>query len=132
MRLRNARVGDSARYPALLAGVADIAGEDHRASTVGMYRFWRDLGYTGGIVMGASVDLYGAGWAIGAVAMLTALSGLIVAVSGHNSPRQSRALLYRCVVANQLHSVAIRIGYVKGAPVNPTMGRCRHDEPKRL
>lgn len=76
-------VGTALVYPTLLAGVADIGGPERRGSTVGMYRLWRDLGYAGGgLVTGVAVDLLGAAWAIGGVAVITALSGLMVAVAG--------------------------------------------------
>jgi hypothetical protein len=48
---------------------------------VGVYRFWRDMGYVaGGLIAGALADALGYGGAIGIVAGLTATSGLWVAL----------------------------------------------------
>jgi MFS family permease len=64
-------------YPNLSAAVADIAHPNWRASAIGIYRFWRDLGYgIGGLGLGAAAALDGrlesAFWFV-AVAMI--LSG---------------------------------------------------------
>ncbi|HET7550644.1 MAG TPA: MFS transporter [Gemmatimonadaceae bacterium] len=72
-------VGTAMVYPTLLAAVGDVAHPSWRGSAVGVYRLWRDLGYAvGALVAGAVADLFGMGAAIGAVAALTAASGLLV------------------------------------------------------
>jgi hypothetical protein len=38
-------------YPTLLAGIGDVASPSWRASAIGVYRFWRDLGYAIGAVI---------------------------------------------------------------------------------
>jgi predicted MFS family arabinose efflux permease len=46
---------------------------------VGTYRLWRDLGYAAGALLsGVVADLFGLGWAIGVVGLLTAASGFVV------------------------------------------------------
>jgi predicted MFS family arabinose efflux permease len=46
---------------------------------VGVYRFWRDMGYAlGALIAGVVADALGYGGAIGLVAALTAASGLWV------------------------------------------------------
>ena len=51
-----------------------------RASAVGVYRFWRDLGYAiGAVIAGVTADLLGLGGALWIVAGLTFVSGLSVA-----------------------------------------------------
>ena len=68
-------------YPTLLAAIGDVAHPAWRARAVGTYRLWRDGGFAvGAIVSGVLADLYGVRVAIGAVAALTALSGVVVAV----------------------------------------------------
>ena len=68
-------------YPALLAVVSDAAAPTWRARSLGVYRFWRDLGYAiGALLAGIIADLIGVGWAIGVVGGLTLLSGIITAV----------------------------------------------------
>jgi MFS family permease len=74
-------LGTAMVYPTLLAAVADAADPVWRGSAVGVYRLWRDLGFAvGAIVVGVLADRAGMPLAIGAVALLTAGSGLIVLV----------------------------------------------------
>jgi hypothetical protein len=65
-------------YPTLLAAIGDVAHPAWRASSVGVYRFWRDLGYAiGAIVAGATADALGLGAALWLVAAITFASGLV-------------------------------------------------------
>jgi predicted MFS family arabinose efflux permease len=71
-------IGTAAVYPTLIAQVSDLVAPRARASGVGIYRLWRDLGYVAGALLaGALADLLGYRPAIGFVAVLTAVSGLI-------------------------------------------------------
>jgi len=73
--------GTAMVYPTLLAAVGDVAHPRWRASAVGVYRLWRDSGYAvGALLAGALADLFGMAWSIGAVALLTFASGLLVVV----------------------------------------------------
>jgi len=73
--------GTAMVYPTLLAAVGDVAHPRWRASAVGVYRLWRDGGFViGALLAGVVGDLLGLDAAIWAVALLTAASGLIVAV----------------------------------------------------
>jgi MFS family permease len=73
-------VGTAMVYPTLIAGIGDIALPSWRASAVGVYRFWRDLGYAiGAVIAGVTADLLGLGGALWIVAGLTFISGLSVA-----------------------------------------------------
>lgn len=74
-------LGTALAYPTLLAAISDAAHPSWRASAVGVYRFWRDLGYAAGAILaGGIADLFGFAPAIVAVGVLTAVSGLVVAV----------------------------------------------------
>ncbi len=74
-------LGTALVYPTLLAGVGDLVAPRERAAAVGVYRLWRDLGYVAGaIVAGLLADAFGLTWAIEAVALLTAASGVVVAL----------------------------------------------------
>jgi MFS family permease len=65
-------------YPALLAAVGDVAHPTWRATSVGVYRFWRDLGYAVGALMaGVVAAMFGLVWAVHAAGILTLLSGLV-------------------------------------------------------
>ncbi len=73
-------LGTALVYPTLLAAIGDVAHPSWRASSVGVYRLWRDSGYAAGaIIAGLTADLFGLRIAIGLVAFLTFLSGIIVA-----------------------------------------------------
>jgi MFS family permease len=73
-------VGTALVYPTLIAAISDAVSPIARASVVGVYRFWRDMGYVaGGLVAGVVADTVGFGGAIAVVAALTATSGLWVA-----------------------------------------------------
>jgi MFS family permease len=74
-------LGTAMVYPTLLATIADVAEPAWRGSAIGVYRLWRDLGFAiGALLAGAIADLVSVPAAIGTVAVLTAVSGLIVVV----------------------------------------------------
>jgi MFS family permease len=73
--------GTAMVYPALLAAVGDVAHPSWRASAVGVYRFWRDLGYAAGaVIAGVTADAFGVTAAVLVVAALTFASGLVAAL----------------------------------------------------
>jgi MFS family permease len=72
--------GTAMVYPTLLAAIGDVAHPEWRASSVGVYRLWRDGGYAiGALLAGIVADALGLRWAIGAVGALTLVSGVVVA-----------------------------------------------------
>src|SRR5690606_38167338 len=74
-------LGTALVYPTLLAAIGDVAHPTWRGAAIGVYRLWRDLGYAvGALLAGVLADLFGMSTAIGAVAALTAASGLLVAL----------------------------------------------------
>jgi MFS family permease len=74
-------LGTALVYPTLLAAVADVAAPAWRASAIGTYRLWRDLGFgVGALLVGLLADRLGMTAAIGLVAAITAASGLVVLV----------------------------------------------------
>jgi MFS family permease len=73
--------GTAMVYPTLLASIGDVAHPRWRGTAVGVYRLWRDSGYAvGALLAGWLADLFGMAAAIGAVALLTFLSGVRVAL----------------------------------------------------
>ncbi|MHC4488432.1 MAG: MFS transporter [Planctomycetota bacterium] len=75
-------LGTAMVYPVLLAAISDVAHPKWRASSIGVYRFWRDLGYAiGALLSGVIADFFGIAAAIAAISGLTFLSGLIVTFS---------------------------------------------------
>lgn len=74
-------VGTALVYPTLIAAISDTVAPVARAATIGVYRFWRDMGYVvGGLSAGALADGLGFAGAIAIVAAVTAASGVWVAI----------------------------------------------------
>jgi len=72
-------LGTAMVYPALLAAVSDAAHPRWRASSLGVYRFWRDMGYAIGALMAGIVSNYfGLIWAVHIAGFITFLSGIVV------------------------------------------------------
>jgi MFS family permease len=72
-------VGTALVYPTLLAAISDIAHPKWRATSLGVYRFWRDLGFVfGAIGVGFLADLFGITTAIQSVAWIALASGVFV------------------------------------------------------
>lgn len=80
-------LGMALLYPNLSAAVADISHPNWRSSAIGIYRFWRDLGYgIGALTFGFIADVTGvvtSGFWFVAIAML--LSGALVALWGEET-----------------------------------------------
>jgi predicted MFS family arabinose efflux permease len=69
--------GTAMVYPALIASVADHTHPSWRAQGLGVYRFWRDLGYAAGaVIAGLVAGAFGLSAAVVAGGVLTLLSGL--------------------------------------------------------
>ena len=74
-------LGTAMVYPTLLAAISDVAAPTWRASAIGIYRLWRDLGYAiGAVVAGIAADRLGIAGAMWIVAGMTAASGVMVAI----------------------------------------------------
>lgn len=84
-------VGTAMVYPTLLAAIGDVTHPGWRASAVGVYRLWRDLGYAiGAVLAGLTADLFGLHAALWLVAGLTFISGLISALRMSETLAQSK------------------------------------------
>jgi MFS family permease len=93
-------IGTAMVYPTLLAAIGDVAHPSWRASSVGVYRFWRDFGYVAGaFIAGVSADALGLSRAMWLVAAVTFASGVVVAgrmteTLGARVSNQSQSLSY--------------------------------------
>ena len=87
-------IGTAMVYPTLLAAIGDVAHPAWRGSAVGVYRFWRDLGYAAGALLaGALADAFGLAPAIAVVGALTIATGVLVAVRMPETLRKPTASL---------------------------------------
>jgi MFS family permease len=85
-------VGTAMVYPTLLAAIGDVARPSWRASAVGVYRLWRDLGYAiGALLAGVTADTIGLSGALWVVAAITCLSGVVAAARLDETSRLSAA-----------------------------------------
>ena len=80
-------LGMALLYPNLLAAVADVAAPTWRGSAIGIYRFWRDLGYAiGALGFALAANLTGhievAFWLVAAAMMA---SGAVLLVWGEET-----------------------------------------------
>lgn len=83
-------LGTAMVYPTLLAAIGDVAHPSWRASSVGVYRLWRDLGYAvGAILAGALADALGVGASMWTIAALTFASGVVVALRMRETSRKA-------------------------------------------
>jgi len=82
-------IGTALVYPTLLAAISDVANPKWRATSLGVYRFWRDLGFVfGAIGIGFLADLFGLNMAIQLVAFLAIGSGIFVLTVMKETSRQ--------------------------------------------
>ena len=83
-------IGTAMVYPTLLAAIGDVAHPSWRASAVGVYRLWRDLGYAvGALLAGVTADALGLPAAMWLVAAITLASGLVVALRMRETLRRT-------------------------------------------
>lgn len=86
-------LGTAMVYPTLLAAIGDVAHPSWRASAVGVYRLWRDLGYAvGALLAGITADLFGLAAALWVIAALTFASGLVSALRMRETLARSPAV----------------------------------------
>ena len=82
--------GTAMVYPTLLAVIGDVAHPAWRARSVGIYRLWRDGGFAvGAVLSGVVADLWGVRAAVWTVAVLTAVSGALVAARMYETRRHT-------------------------------------------
>src|SRR5713226_286686 len=109
-------VGTAMVYPSLIAAVSDASHPTWRARSLSVYRFWRDLGYAiGALSAGIIADLFGLSWAIGTIAALTFLSGLVVALLMREKTRGGLD------AAQSIEpNVGVQAGLTGNGPIAPT------------
>ena len=84
-------MGTAMVYPTLLAAIGDVAAPSWRASSVGVYRLWRDFGYVvGALLAGITADLAGLSACVWLVAAITFASGVVVALRMDSLPARDK------------------------------------------
>lgn len=136
-------LGTAMVYPTLLAAIGDVAHPTWRASSVGVYRLWRDAGYAfGAILAGLTADILGIQFAIWLVALLTFASGVVVTLRMTETLKRKTACIkreeLRCLVDEKKAMVVdvrsveeFNAGHISGAihaPIESLATRV-HDFP---
>lgn len=102
-------LGTALVYPTFLSAVAQAASPAQRAESIGVFRFWRDLGYAiGAIVSGISADLFGMKAAIIIIGMITVISSLIIKLRMPDKSKSEK----ECIEADE-----VRIALIKNEKV---------------
>lgn len=71
--------GTALVYPTFLSAIADASHPGQRAESIGIFRFWRDLGYAiGAIVSGIIADAFGIEYSVLTIGVITILSSLVI------------------------------------------------------
>src|SRR5260221_13048243 len=71
--------GTAMVYPTFLATVAENTHPSDRAKSLGIFRFWRDLGYAiGAILTGIIADAFGINTSILVIGLLTIFSAAVI------------------------------------------------------
>ena len=74
-------LGTAAAYPTFLAAISDFVNPAQRAQSIGVFRLWRDLGYAiGAIITGIIADLLNIQTSIIFIAIITAISSIIIKI----------------------------------------------------
>lgn len=95
--------GTAMVYPTLLAAIGDVAHPAWRASSVGVYRLWRDMGYAvGALVAGVIADSLGVDAALWVIAALTFFSGAVVAARMRETHVRETETVTDCISVDEL------------------------------
>jgi len=78
-------IGTAIVYPTFIAAIADNTHPTQRASSIGVFRLWRDLGYAfGALITGVLADSIGINLSIGFIGVLTLISAFIILLRMNN------------------------------------------------
>lgn len=71
--------GTALVYPTFLSTIAEATSPNQRAESIGVFRFWRDLGYAiGAIISGLTADVFGVEYAILLIGGITIISSIVI------------------------------------------------------
>jgi len=86
-------IGTAIVYPTFLASIAEDTNPQQRAKSLGVFRFWRDLGYViGALLTGVFTDLFSMEFSIYFIGILTILSSVVIIYRMYCKPQVKRIL----------------------------------------
>lgn len=72
-------IGTAIVYPTFLSSIAEDTNPQQRANSLGVFRFWRDLGYVmGALLTGIFTDFFSVKFSIAFIGILTILSAFVI------------------------------------------------------
>ena len=81
--------GTALVYPTFLATIAEFTHPVDRAQSLGIFRFWRDLGYAiGAVLTGILADLLGLQMPVLVIGVLTLISAVVIMVRMREKPAE--------------------------------------------
>lgn len=84
-------IGTAIVYPTFLSSIAEDTNPLQRANSLGVFRFWRDLGYVvGALLTGVFTDLFSVEFSIVFIGVLTILSSLVIIYRMHCKSQAKR------------------------------------------
>ena len=84
-------IGTAIVYPTFLASIAENTNPMQRAKSLGIFRFWRDLGYViGALLTGVFTDLFSIGFSIIFIGILTIISAVVIMYRMYCKPEVKR------------------------------------------
>jgi MFS family permease len=84
-------IGTAIVYPTFLSAVAEDTNPQQRAKSLGVFRFWRDLGYViGALLTGVFTDFFSIEFSIGFIGVLAILSSLVIIYRMYCKPTSKR------------------------------------------
>ncbi len=72
-------IGTAIVYPTFLSAIAGFTHPQQRPNSIGVFRFWRDLGYAiGALLTGIIADIINVEWSVAFIGAITIISALII------------------------------------------------------
>ena len=72
-------IGTALVYPTFINAISDYTHPKQRAESLGVFRFWRDMGYAAGALLtGVIADNFGINASIVSIAVITGISAFII------------------------------------------------------
>ncbi len=88
-------IGTAIVYPTFLASIAEDTHPQQRAKTIGVFRFWRDLGYVvGALLTGIVTDFFSIDFSILLIGLLTLISAFVILYRMYCRPGSKRLAVY--------------------------------------
>ncbi len=87
-------IGTAIVYPTFLSSIAEDTHPQQRAETIGVFRFWRDLGYVvGALLTGIVTDFFSIEFSIVVIGLLTLTSGFVILFRMYCKPGSKRIVV---------------------------------------